>query len=64
MIGEVFRPQERSKSVIPELDIHCINCIGGIKFVQLIYLMNFWSQDVRVDWAPERVVYKHTEKDR
>ena len=25
---------------------------------------SFFSQDIQVDWAPERVVYKHTWKDR
>ena len=30
----------------------------------LFFSDEYFSQDIRVDWAPERVVYKHTEKDR
>ena len=34
-------------------------------FIIFYYMYSsYLSQDIRVDWAPERVVYKHTEKDR
>ena len=33
-------------------------------FFMMIDDKYFFPQDIRVDWAPERVVYKHTERDR
>ena len=62
--GLAVPPPQRRQRRVRRLRGRVRGHSGQEYFLSDFFLMNIFSQDIRVDWAPERVVYKHTEKDR
>ena len=63
MLGPTVPPPQRQQRRLRRLR-RGVRGITGLPYFHLIFSDKYFSQDIRVEWAPERVVYKHTEKDR
>ena len=63
LLGLAVPPPQRQQRRLRRLR-RGVRGITGLPYFHLIFSDKYFSQDIRVEWAPERVVYKHTEKDR
>ena len=63
LLGPAVPPPQRQQRGLRRLR-RGVRGHTGLRYFHHIFTDKYFSQDIRVEWAPERVVYKHTEKDR